>query len=152
METAKQHLISSKQVQQMLETAESGLPVNMDNVPELPLNDFDVVRDDELTQQIAQSDRDTIYRRLQEDLLRQMQLCARNQQIYAQMGGETNMKLSKDFKSLELRCSHDLERLKQSNRNGFKPPVFHYEKRQMNIIQVNNDLADNDCEVQRKIR
>lgn len=109
-----------------------------------------MVRDEELTEQIAQSDRDTIYRRLQEDLLRQIQLCARNEQIYAQMAGETNKKLARDFKILEQRSAHDLERLKLSFQHGLKPPAFHYEKRQMNIVQVNNDLTDSDCEVRKR--
>ena len=106
-----------------------------------------MIRDDELTEELAQSDRNTIYRRLEEDLLRQMQLCARNQQMYAQMEGSNNMKLANEFKILEQRCAQDLEKLRQCFKHGAKVPAFHYEKRQMNIIQVNNDLTDNDFEV-----
>jgi hypothetical protein len=76
-----------------------------------------------------------------------MQLCARNQQIYAQMEGANNIKQANEFKILEQRCAHELERLRQCFQHGLKVPLFHYEKRQMNIIQVNNDLADNDLEV-----
>jgi len=110
-----------------------------------------MIFDNELTEEIAQSDRETIYRRLQDDLLRQMQLCARNQQIYAQMEGLNNAKQANDFKNLEQRCARDLERLKQAFQHDLKAPLFHYEKRQMNIIHVNNDLADNDLEVNRII-
>jgi hypothetical protein len=110
-----------------------------------------MIFDNELTEEIAQSDRQTIYRRLQDDLLRQMQLCARNQQIYAQMEGLNSAKQANDFKNLEQRCGRDLERLKQAFQHDLKAPLFHYEKRQMNIIQVNNDLADNDLEVNRII-
>jgi hypothetical protein len=106
-----------------------------------------MVRGDDLPDDLAQADRDTIFRRLQDDLLRQMQLCARNQQIYAQMEGSTNVKFANEFKSLEQRCAHDLGQLRECFQHGSKAPVFHYEKRQMNIIQVNNDLADNDLEV-----
>lgn len=63
------------------------------------------------------------------------------------MEGANNIKQANDFKLLELRCAKDLERLKQSFRHGLKAPIFHYEKRQMNIIHVNNDLTDNDLEV-----
>ena len=110
-------------------------------------NGFDVICDDEFTDELAQADRNTIYRRLEEDLLRQMQLCARNQQIYAQMEGLTNVKHANDYKLLEQRCAHDLDRLRQGFQHGLKAPTFHYEKRQMNIVHVNNDLADNDLEV-----
>lgn len=76
-----------------------------------------------------------------------MQLCARNQQIYAQMEGADNLKYANEFKHLEQRCAHDLERLKKSFQNGSKAPTFHYEKRQLNIIQINNDLSDYELEV-----
>jgi len=108
-----------------------------------------MVRDVELTDELAQSNRETIYHHLQEDLLRQMQLCARNQQMYAQMEGPNNIKQANEFKILEQRCARDLDRLKQCFQQGLKAPVFHYEKRQMNIIQVNNDLTDDEVEVKK---
>ena len=108
---------------------------------------FEVICDQELTEELAQADRDTVYRRLQDDLLRQMQLCARNQQMYAQMEGLSNVQHANEFKLLEQRCTHDLERLRQCFQHGLKAPVFHYEKRQMHIVQVNNDLTDGDFEV-----
>jgi hypothetical protein len=79
-----------------------------------------------------------------------MQLCARNQQIYAQMEGTYNMKQANEYKLLEQRCARDLEKLKQCFQHGLKAPIFHYEKRQMNIIHVNNDLTDNELEVKKK--
>lgn len=117
---------------------------------ESPTEDYDTVHDEDLTEEVSKSSRETIYRRLQEDLLRQVLLCARNQQMYAQMEGSNSSIQAKEFKTLELRCARDLERLKQCFQNGSKPPIFHYEKRQMNIIQVNNDLTDDDFEVKTK--
>ena len=106
-----------------------------------------MIREDDLTDELASCDRETIYQRLQEDLLRQVQLCARNQQIYAHMEGANNAKQANDFKLLEQRSVHDLERLRQGLQKGQKAPIFHYEKRQMNLIHVNNDLGDNELEV-----
>jgi hypothetical protein len=80
-----------------------------------------------------------------------MLLCSRNEQVYAQMEGSNSLIQAKEFKALEQRCAHDLERLKQCLQHGSKPPLFHYEKRQMNIIHVNNDLTDNDFEVKLNI-
>ncbi|CAF4501384.1 unnamed protein product, partial [Rotaria magnacalcarata] len=68
-------------------------------LPELPDAGYEFIQDDELTKEIAKSDRETIYQRLQDDLLRQMQLCARNQQIYAQMEGANNSKQANEFKT-----------------------------------------------------
>lgn len=116
-----------------------------------PVEDFDTIRDDDLTEEVAQSSRDVIFKRLQDDLLHQVQLCARNQQMYAQMEGSNSSAQAKEFKQLELRCARDLERLRQSFQHGSKPPVFHYEKRQMNIIHVNNDLTDDMFEVKLNI-
>jgi coiled-coil and C2 domain-containing protein 1 len=146
-ETAKKFLIAYKGLEQMITAAESGLPIDMSQVPRLPDDDTDLINDDDLTQDLAHADRDTVYRRLQEDLLRQIQLCARNQQIYAQMEGPTNLKQANEYKILEQRCSNDLEKLRQCFQHGLKPPLFHYERRQMNIIQVNHDLGENDLEV-----
>lgn len=108
---------------------------------------FDTIREDEFTQEVAQSSREVMYRRLTEDLIRQIQLSARNQQIYAHMGGANNLARAKEFQNLEQRSNHDLERLKLSAKNGSIKPVFHYEKRQMHLIQFNNDLTDDDLEV-----
>lgn len=71
--------------------------------------------------------------------------------MYAQMEGANNVKYAQQYGLLGQRCQRDLDRLKQSFHQGLKPPIFHYERRQMNIIQVNNDLTDNDFEV-RKFR
>lgn len=106
-----------------------------------------MIRDDEYTDELANCDRDSIYERLKSDLLQQIQLCARNQQLYAHMEGADNAKHANEFKMLEQRSSHDLEQLKQCQQKGFKAPVFHYEKRQLYLIQSNNDLTDNDLEV-----
>jgi coiled-coil and C2 domain-containing protein 1 len=131
----------------MITAAESGLPIDMSQVPRLPDDDNDLINDDDLTQDLAHADRDTVYRRLQDDLLRQIQLCARNQQTYAQMEGENNIKHANEYKLLEQRCSRDLEKLRHCFQHGLKPPLFHYERKQMNIIQVNSDLGENDLEI-----
>jgi hypothetical protein len=110
-----------------------------------------MINDDDLTQDLAHADRDTVYRRLQEDLLRQIQLCARNQQIYAQMEEINTTKQINEYKTLEQRCAHDLEKLRHCFQHGLKPPLFHYERKQMTIVQVNNDLGENDLEVKFKI-
>jgi hypothetical protein len=106
-----------------------------------------MINDDDLTQDLSHADRDTVYRRLQDDLLRQIQLCARNEQIYAQMEGTNSIKQANEYKNLEQRCAHDLEKLRQCFQHGLKLPLFHYERRQMTIVQVNNDLGENDLEV-----
>ncbi|CAF1370093.1 unnamed protein product [Adineta steineri] len=147
LDTAKKFLIAYKGLEQMIAAAESGLPVDMSQVPVLPDDDSDMINDDDLPQDLAHADRDTIYRRLQEDLLRQIQLCARNEQIYAQMDGANSIRQANEYKQLEQRCAHDLEKLRKCFQHGLKPPLFHYERRQMNIVQTNNDLGDNDLEV-----
>ncbi|CAM4859805.1 unnamed protein product [Rotaria socialis] len=147
IESAKRNLIASKEIEKAIVSIESGVPIDTKQLPELPDAGYEFIQDDEITKEIANFDRETIYQRLQDDLLRQMQLCARNQQIYAQMEGANNSKQANEFKSLEQRCAHDLERLRKCFQHGSKAPLFHYEKRQMNIIQVNNDLSDHEFEV-----
>lgn len=146
-ETAKKFLYAYKGLKQMIQAAESGLPVDMSQVPKLPDDDNDMIDDDDLPQDLAHADRDTIFRRLQDDLLRQIQLCARNQQIYEQMEGINNTKYINEYKNLEKRCSNDLENLRYAFKSGLKPPLFHYERKQMTVIQTNNDLGENDLEI-----
>jgi len=147
LETAKKFLVAYKGLEQMIAAAEAGLPVDMSQVPKLPDDENDLINDDDLTSDLAHADRDTIYRRLQDDLLRQIQLCARNQQIYAQMEGVNTSKQINEYKTLEQRCSRDLEKLRSCFQHGAKPPLFHYERKQMTIVQTNNDLGENDLEV-----
>jgi paraquat-inducible protein B len=115
--------------------------------PEITADSFEVIRDDDLTKEISQCDRDTMYRRLQSDLLAQIQLCARNQQMFAQMEGINHGQLAQQYKSLEQQSAQDLEKLRQGFQRGSKTPVFHYETRSLITIHVNNDLTDNDLEV-----
>lgn len=131
----------------MIQAAEAGLPIDMGQVPRLPDDDNDLINDDDLTQDLAHADRDTVYRRLQEDLLQQIQLCVRNQQTLERMEEGSHNRQVDEFKSLEQRCSRDLEKLRKCFQHGLKPPLFHYERKQMNIVQVNDDLGDNDLEV-----
>lgn len=147
IESAKKFLYAYKGLEQMITAAEAGLPIDMSQVPKLPDDDSVMINDDDLTQDLAHADRDTIYRRLQDDLLRQIQLCARNQQIYAQMEGADNSKHANEYKILEQRCAHELDKLRHGFQHGLKPPLFHYERKQMNIVQTNNDLGENDLEV-----
>ncbi|CAF0805008.1 unnamed protein product [Adineta ricciae] len=144
---AKKYLIASKELEQKSNSSETLMPMETNQASISSSHGFEVICDQELTEELAQADRDTVYRRLQDDLLRQMQLCARNQQMYAQMEGLTNVQHANEFKLLEQRCTHDLERLRQCFQHGLKAPIFHYEKRQMHIVQVNNDLTDSDFEV-----
>jgi hypothetical protein len=116
-------------------------------VPRLPDDSNDLIDDDDLTQDLAHADRDTIYRRLQDDLRRQIQICARNQQIYKQMDGSDFSRQINEYKALEKRCADELEKLRQGFQHGLKPPLFHYERRQLSIIQMNDDLGENDLEV-----
>ncbi|CAF4848316.1 unnamed protein product [Rotaria sp. Silwood1] len=147
IDTAKKHLLASKEIEKKIESVESGLSIDMNQISELANENIEIIHEDELTEELRQSDRDTIYRRLEDDLLRQMQLCARNQQMYAQMEGSNNIKQANEFKILEQRCAHDIEQLRKCFQQGLKPPVFHYETRKLNIIQVNDDLTDQDLEV-----
>ena len=131
----------------MIAAAEAGFPVDMSQVPRLPDDDNDLINDDDLTQDLAHADRDTIYRRLQDDLLHQISLCARNQQTLERMEGNDCNRQANEYRKLEERCARDLEKLRKCFQHGLKPPLFHYERKQMTIVQVNDDLGENDLEV-----
>lgn len=116
-------------------------------MPKLPEDENDMIDDDDLADDLSRADRDTIFRRLQEDLLKQIETCRRNQQIYEQMDGANTIKNINEYNALEQHCKNDLEKLRYSFQHGLKPPLFHYERKQTTVIQTNNDLGDNDLEV-----
>lgn len=85
--------------------------------------------------------------RLQDDILRQRQQCARNEQLFRKMSGEINAKYAAEYKALEKRSLQDLEKLKQIMQQKHRIPIFHYEKRQLTYFVVNDDLTDDQAEV-----
>lgn len=166
LEMAKKFLVAYKGLDPMIEAAENGRPVDMSQVresmgysivlhsfddfsqvPKLPDDEGDLIADDDLTQDLANADRETIFRRLQDDLIRQIQICARNQQTYSQMDEVDSQRHALEYKQLEKQCSNDLENLRSAFQRGVKPPLFHYERKQLTIVQMNHDLGENDLEV-----
>lgn len=147
IETAKKFLIAERGLEQMIEAANNGLPIDMSQIPKLPDEHDTTINDDDLTEDLGHADRNTIYRRLQDDLIRQKEICARNQQICMDIEQESSNRKAHEYKVLEERCAHDLEKLRTCFQLGLKPPLFHYERRQMTIIQSNDALGENDLEV-----
>ena len=59
------------------------------------------------------------------NILQQIQLCARNQQIYAQMEGANSLKHSSEYKIREQRCASDLEKLRHGFQEDRRSQIYH---------------------------
>ncbi|KAL5022471.1 hypothetical protein ScPMuIL_001626 [Solemya velum] len=146
LELAKKYMRLAKGFQPMIDAADSGLPVDLAQIPP-SLNAkenetaFVVVTPDEV--QIT-GDRDEVFKKLEQDLIQQIRTCATNNQNFTKLGDVvTAMK----FQQMEKNSRKDLESLKSAFRSGDPVPEFHYENRTFSLVQCNADLGDNDFEL-----
>ncbi|XP_052264648.1 coiled-coil and C2 domain-containing protein 1-like isoform X2 [Dreissena polymorpha] len=143
---AKQYLRMAKGFEPMIEASESGLPVDLTQVPP-PLDTEDdnpsfvmVSREDcELT-----GDRQEVLQKLQQDLIAQIRTCTANSSHFSKLGDIVS---ANKFQKMESGLQKDLEALKNALAHNDPVPKFHYENRTFSMVQCNTDLGDNDLEM-----
>ncbi|XP_071485930.1 coiled-coil and C2 domain-containing protein 1-like [Diadema antillarum] len=149
MYEAKRLLKIAKEIEPMLAAAEGGLPVNMASIPKLPVEEsvssvsppaspepvegFEVVGD-------AQD----IYSRLIATLQKQIDICAKNAEIYGKLG---NIKSVNRFKEYQEHCQQDLDVLVSKQSRGEPIPRHHYEQRTLPSVRVFPDIKDSEAEI-----
>ncbi|XP_059170494.1 coiled-coil and C2 domain-containing protein 1-like [Physella acuta] len=147
IELAKKYVRMMKGLEPMIEACESGLPVDLAQVPPSPIgiddaeDKFVVVSAEDCT---PTGDRDEVYENLKTDLIRQIQICVTNAQHYQKLG---DVPAAAKFQKLEQNNRKDLESLKSSHRHGDPVPKFHYETRTFSMVQSNTELGDGDLEL-----
>ncbi|XP_060077297.1 coiled-coil and C2 domain-containing protein 1-like isoform X2 [Ylistrum balloti] len=145
LELAKKYMRIAKGFEPMIEAAESGLPVDMSQMPpsltEEDERSFVMVSADECE---VKGDRNEIFKKLEQDLINQIRMSAANHQHFTKLGDVLN---SAKFQKMEQGCRKDLEALKNAFRHHDPVPKFHYENRTFSLVQCNTDLGDNDLEM-----
>ncbi|XP_035827871.1 coiled-coil and C2 domain-containing protein 1-like isoform X2 [Aplysia californica] len=147
LELAKKYVRMMKGLEPMIEALESGLPVDLSQVPPSPFNSdesedkFVVVSVEDCQ---PTGDREEVYKSLQQDLVRQIRVCVTNAQHYQKLG---DIPAAAKFQKLEQNNRRDLESLKSAFRHGDPSPRFHYETRSFSMVQCNTDLGDADLEL-----
>ncbi|XP_071161809.1 coiled-coil and C2 domain-containing protein 1-like isoform X3 [Mytilus edulis] len=145
IELAKKYIRIAKGFEPMIIAAESGLPVDMSQIPPSMVEDHEtstvsVSREDcELS-----GDRTEVFKKLEQDLITQIRTCATNQQNFTKIGDVVS---SAKFEKMEKGCRKDLESLKNAFRHNDPVPKFHYENRTFSLVKCNTDLGENDLEL-----
>lgn len=146
IELAKKHIRMMKGLEPMIEACESGLPVELSQVPDSPFagdaeDKFVIVSAEDCH---PTGDREEVYKYLTDDLIRQIGICVTNAQHYKKLG---DVPAASKFEKLEQNNRRDLESLKSAQRHGDPAPKFHYETKTFSMVQSNTDLGDADLEL-----
>ncbi|KAH9492091.1 Coiled-coil and C2 domain-containing protein 1-like [Bulinus truncatus] len=147
IELAKKYIRMMKGMEPMIEACESGLPVDLSQVPPSPAGIDD--GDDKFVVVSAADceptgDREEVYKSLKDDLVRQIRICVTNAQHYQKLG---DVPAAARYEKLEQNCRRDLDALKNCDLHGDPIPKFHYETRTFSMVQCNTDLGDGDLEL-----
>ncbi|XP_055885542.1 coiled-coil and C2 domain-containing protein 1-like isoform X1 [Biomphalaria glabrata] len=147
IELAKKYIRMMKGIEPMIEACESGLPVDLSQVPPSPAgiddgeDKFVVVSAEDCE---PTGDRDEVFKNLQADLVRQIRICVTNAQHYQKLG---DVPAAARYEKLEQNCRRDLDALKNCERHGDPVPKFHYETKTFSMVQCNTELGDGDLEL-----
>lgn len=146
METAKEYLKIYKGLENLLNVAQGGLPVDLSTLPIPPsqrsnLEDsFTVVN----TEDAHDDDISDISARMEEQLHRQLKMCRTTRDHHKALGDVAG---TNRFENLALSVQKDIDILKIARRNKLAVPKFHYEKKSFNIVKCNTDLTENELEI-----
>lgn len=146
IEQAKEYLRIYKGLENLLDTARGGFPIDMATVPIPPskrvaLEDgFTFISQDEC----VEGDLADIRVRLEEQLCKQLMMCKNTRDHHKAMGDVAG---TNRFENLALATQKDLDFIRLSHKKGLPLPKFHYEKKSFNIVKCNTDLSDNELEI-----
>lgn len=146
IEQAKEYLRIYKGLENLLDTARGGFPIDMATVPIPPskravLEDgFTFVSQDEC----VEGDLGDIRVRLEEQLCKQLMMCKNTRDHHKAMGDVAG---TNRFENLALTTQKDLDFVRLAHKQNLPLPKFHYEKKSFNIVKCNTDLSDNEVEI-----
>lgn len=146
IELAKKYLRLAKGFEPMIEASESGLPVDLTQVPpSLSTEDnnpsFVIVSQEDCE---LSGDREEVFQKLETDLVSQIRTCQTNSTHFSKLGDVIS---ANKFQKMEQGLQKDLQALKNGLRHNDPVPKFHYENRTFSLVQCNTDLGDNDIEL-----
>lgn len=146
IELAKKYLRIAKGFEPMIQAAESGLPVDMSQIPpsldEGEETSFVMVQKEDVE---LSGDRTEVYQKLEQDLINQIRISATNAQHFTKLGDVVS---AARFEKMENGCRKDLDALKNAFKHNDPVPKFHYENKTFSLVQCNTDLGENDLEVE----
>ncbi|XP_078361651.1 coiled-coil and C2 domain-containing protein 1-like isoform X1 [Oculina patagonica] len=155
LEGAKNYLRMSKGLDKMILSAQNGLRVDLGSVPPSPFTAASPAPTQELSFEMVQAaecdptprtpeETSELFSRLEDALIKQIEMCARNAQHYQKLGDITN---TKNFEKMAKNLRQDLDTVQSARKHQDPPPRFHYEDRSFTIVDSFPDLSDSEVEI-----
>ena len=133
---------TAKGMEAMLAAAESGLPIDMSELP-AALNPSTASSVEQKKRSRTEDDAE-VFERLAEVLSEQIATCAQNGEQY-KLAGDVKGASAFEIEAASLQA--DLDMLKSSDKYGEAAPRFHYEQREFSIVRSFPEMGDSDCDV-----
>lgn len=146
LETAKEYLKIFKGLENMLDVARGGLPVDLNTLPIPPsqranLEDsFTIINDSDC----SSDGLGDISIRLEEQLQGQLAKCKATRDHHKALGDIAG---TNRFENLALSVQKDYDLVKYARKKNLPVPKFHYEQKSFNIVRCNTDLTDTELEI-----
>lgn len=138
----------AKGAETMLRAAQSGLPVNMEQLPPSPFADLDATTPSSQVvshlRPAEEKDKET-FDLIIKQLERQIETCDKNAETYKKMGSSAS---AIEYENMSQNCQRELLALKGIQGAGFGPPKFSLEMRTLTIIHSNAHVSSGACEVE----
>ena len=138
----------AKGLETMIRAAQSGLPVNLEQVPPSPFADKDGgAPSPQVVSHLrpAQEGDEATFDLITSQLEKQVEICDRNAETYKKMGSNA---AAIEYENMSRNSQRELLALKGIQGAGFGPPKFSLEMRTLTIIHSNAHLTSAICEVE----
>ena len=146
-EKAGYYVRQYKGLDTMLRASQSGLPVNLDEMPPSPFANVSKTKPaaDLLSHLKPASEGDSAtFDLLEKQLQKQIDLSSKNAETYEKMGSQGP---ANHYKNITQTCQKELLAIKAIRSQGLGPPKFTTETRKISIIHTNAHLSQQQCEV-----
>ena len=147
-ETALHYVKLYKGLQTMIESAENGLPVNLDEVPPSPFANISATQPSQSVlshlKLATEADAET-FDLIEKQLQKQIEICDTNAEAYKKVG---NIGPSSQYQNMSQGCQRELLAIKGIRSQSLSPPKFTLETRKLVMVHSHNYLSDNQCELE----
>ncbi|XP_057187940.1 coiled-coil and C2 domain-containing protein 1A [Triplophysa rosa] len=140
MQGAAQHLRNAKGLEQMINAAKAGLPVDITKLPAAPVSEEDYRLSQSRSSALSPRSADQ-YAQLMEQLRLQHEKCLAYSQQFTHMG---NVAETARFEKLAEECMNNIDIVKKAHAKGRSVPRYHTEERTFNNVKIFPNLTAND--------
>lgn len=147
-QAALDHMRRAKGLENMLQAALGGMPVNLEQVPPSPFADVSKTKpasDVMASLQPAGEKDGEVFELIIKQLQKQIEVCKTNAATYKKMGSNAS---AIEYENISQNCQRELLALKGIQTQGYAPPKFSLETRTFTIVHSNSYINSNSCEVE----